>query len=438
MSSTSILAPPVVAGARAALVELAQIADAALAGCGQEDLLAALDSAHELAARTAGLAAALLGELDQRGVTIGSVTISAGALLRDRYCTDATAARLAVRHAYAASRVFPIVLAGQRDGLVSDAQARAIVAGLDRLPHTSTDQERDEAQQTMVGYAAQLDPARLRTVAHRLVETLTCVSEDVEPPEDGPDEHDRRSFVTHRRDGGVGGAFFFPGMEGEQIAAFLAATAQPDNARYGDHTGHDNRSLAQRQADAISEATSHVAGCDRAVGPAVPQVIVTMDLTWLTRQTSARPTLLASGRPMGATEARMAACADAVIPFVLGTNGEVLDAGRAVRLYTQAMRRAIAVRDGGCIFPGCDQPVAACHGHHLVRSWADGGGTSAATGALLCGAHHRQVHRQGWTGRLDGHGLPLLIPPAWIDVTRAPRQHHRFTIRRPPDAPRRT
>jgi hypothetical protein len=32
------------------------------------------------------------------------------------------------------------------------------------------------------------------------------------------------------------------------------------------------------------------------------------------------------------------------------------------------------VRDGGCVFPGCDRPLAWCDAHHLWH-WVDGGPT---------------------------------------------------------------
>jgi hypothetical protein len=52
-------------------------------------------------------------------------------------------------------------------------------------------------------------------------------------------------------------------------------------------------------------------------------------------------------------------------------------------------------RDEGCVFPGCDRPLAWCDAHHLWH-WVDGGPTDRANLALLCRAHHRAVHEGGW------------------------------------------
>jgi hypothetical protein len=46
-----------------------------------------------------------------------------------------------------------------------------------------------------------------------------------------------------------------------------------------------------------------------------------------------------------------------------------LELGRSTRVISPAQRTALAVRDGGCGFPGCDRPLAWCEGHHLVPWW---------------------------------------------------------------------
>jgi len=73
-----------------------------------------------------------------------------------------------------------------------------------------------------------------------------------------------------------------------------------------------------------------------------------------------------------------------------------LAVGRAQRIATPAQRRALAVRDGGCVIPGCGVPAEACQVHHL-NGWAAGGATDEANCVLLCWAHHRQVDLRMWT-----------------------------------------
>jgi len=115
---------------------------------------------------------------------------------------------------------------------------------------------------------------------------------------------------------------------------------------------------------------------------------------------------------------------------VLGSAGQVLDLGRSQRLFTAALRRALALRDGGCAFPGCDRPPAWYDCHH-IGFYADGGTTSLDNGVLLCGHHHGVVHRDGWTIHLATDGIPEFTPPHWIDPNRTPRRNHRYHPRAP-------
>jgi hypothetical protein len=90
---------------------------------------------------------------------------------------------------------------------------------------------------------------------------------------------------------------------------------------------------------------------------------------------------------------RQLACDADIIPVVLGSDGEVLDIGRAVRLFTKGQRRALWHRDKQCTYPGCDMPAGWVQAHHVVH-WVDGGPSDLSNAALLCQRHHTQVHDQ--------------------------------------------
>jgi hypothetical protein len=98
--------------------------------------------------------------------------------------------------------------------------------------------------------------------------------------------------------------------------------------------------------------------------------------------------------------------------------------GRAVRLFTEAQRRAIAVRDGGCVWPGCNAPPGWCEVAHIV-AWILGGLTDIKNGVLLCPFHHRRFDHDEWAMQWREGGL-YLIPPPWVDPTRAPRRAGRL------------
>jgi hypothetical protein len=115
------------------------------------------------------------------------------------------------------------------------------------------------------------------------------------------------------------------------------------------------------------------------------------------------PLAAAQGRPAGLA-GWLRAAMDRLPPVLGGAPSQPLDVGRASRVITPAQRSALAVRDGGCVFPDCTRPVSWCEGHHLWH-WVDGGPTDLANLALVCRAHHRAVHEGGWqlTRGPDGH-----------------------------------
>ncbi len=85
---------------------------------------------------------------------------------------------------------------------------------------------------------------------------------------------------------------------------------------------------------------------------------------------------------------------------VFGPDGGPFHVGREQRLVSGSLHRAVELRDGGCVFAGCDAPTHWSDVHHLVH-WIDGGETSLKNSALLCERHHTKVH----------HGFRVERPP---------------------------
>jgi len=145
----------------------------------------------------------------------------------------------------------------------------------------------------------------------------------------------------------------------------------------------------------------------------------------VTRHPSQRhaPHLAAEPGDEGPLTARLQAALAVLPPILGGAPRQPLDLGRASRVITPTQRAALAVRDGGCVFPDCARPLGWCEGHHL-RHWLDGGPTDLANLALLCRAHHRAVHEGGWRlargpdGRLTAH-------PPHRQHRHRPHQRHR-------------
>ncbi|HEY9497621.1 MAG TPA: DUF222 domain-containing protein [Terrimesophilobacter sp.] len=112
-------------------------------------------------------------------------------------------------------------------------------------------------------------------------------------------------------------------------------------------------------------------------------------------------------------------CAGDSLEVTVTVDGMPLNVGRTKRLYDQRQREALAVRDGGCLWPGCNRPPAMTEAHH-TRQWKrDNGNTDLDDGVLLCRFHHMLLHNNHWEiGRhrlSDGSNDLWLTPPASVD-----------------------
>ncbi|MFT2816524.1 HNH endonuclease signature motif containing protein [Leifsonia sp. A12D58] len=106
-------------------------------------------------------------------------------------------------------------------------------------------------------------------------------------------------------------------------------------------------------------------------------------------------------------------CAGGVQPVTITAKGKVIELGVTDRCFTGQQRRAVTLRDGGCIIPGCQSPAAWAEIHHVIP-YALGGPTEVSNGVTLCWFHHRTVHRSGWQIRMVD-GVPQVKAPVWLD-----------------------
>lgn len=90
--------------------------------------------------------------------------------------------------------------------------------------------------------------------------------------------------------------------------------------------------------------------------------------------------------------------------------GNPLDLGREQRLFSPRQRIALALRDGGCRWRGCDRPASYCEAHH-IDPYSTGGRTDIDRGVLLCRYHHMALHNGGWRITREGRGEFMLHPP---------------------------
>jgi uncharacterized protein len=128
---------------------------------------------------------------------------------------------------------------------------------------------------------------------------------------------------------------------------------------------------------------------------------------------------LDDGTRVSAETFRRVAC-DCGLVAVAG-DGAQLNIGRRARSIPPAIRRALALRDRGCRFPGCTH-TRFLHGHH-IQHWLAGGETSVNNLALLCTFHHHLVHEGGWTVARGLDGELTFTAPDGCALQAEPPQH---------------
>jgi hypothetical protein len=205
-------------------------------------------------------------------------------------------------------------------------------------------------------------------------------------------------------------------------------TKPDDPERGGDPSvpREDQPTRAQQLLNGLVDACRIVLAGDGlpAAGGHRPQVMVTIDYRALTGQLErAGDAVFAQQIP--ARSVRRLACDADLIPLVLGGKGQVLDLGRAQRLFPPHLRRALVARDKGCAFPGCAIPATWCEAHHITP-WEKGGTTKLGDGVLLCSHHHHRIHDGSWTVQ-SRHGIPWFLPPHHLDPEQRPRRNGYWT-----------
>ncbi|MEB0273193.1 DUF222 domain-containing protein [Cryobacterium sp. 5B3] len=113
-------------------------------------------------------------------------------------------------------------------------------------------------------------------------------------------------------------------------------------------------------------------------------------------------------------------CDSGILDVTFDDHGSGIDLGREQRTFSPAQRAALAIRDGGCMWPGCDRPPSWTETHH-IRHWKDDTGeTNLDDGILLCRADHLRLHNEHWRITRDDRGRYWLTPPPGLDPRQRP------------------
>ena len=283
-------------------------------------------------------------------------------------------------------------------GEITYDHVRAIERGTRHLP----------PEQQLAGTRVLTDLARIAPVAR--VRTAAKHLQYVVDPDgslvDAQRQFDRRHLTLAPL---MDGMTSLSGLLDPESAALLTTALEPFLVPAG---SDDTRGAAQRRADGLVQIVQ--SACNHALIPSAgalrPNLNVLLDPRTARPDhgRSAHPdcslAALPPGKLMGTSGApsflhpmsvARIACDAQLTAVILNGDGVVVNLGRTQRLFSPAQRRLLALRDGGCRFPGCDRPPTHTDAHHVVP-WTSGGATDVPNAILLCRHHHRAVHEGGW------------------------------------------
>jgi hypothetical protein len=226
----------------------------------------------------------------------------------------------------------------------------------------------------------------------------------------------RRLQLSTRDDGTV--------MVGGQLdsagGAALRTALEPLAGKLGPD---DDRDYHRRLADALVELATHAldSGALPRKGGMRPHLQVTASLNTLRGLAGSPAGEMAFSLPITSKTVQRLACDSSVVRILLGAESAVIDVGRARRVVSPSIRRALNTRDGQCRWPGCERPPMWTSAHHVVH-WAHGGATDLSNLVLLCQGHHWMVHEGGWELILGPNGEITVIPSVarWVPWARGP------------------
>ncbi|SJN46579.1 putative HNH endonuclease domain protein [Microbacterium esteraromaticum] len=345
----------------------------------------------------------------------------------------------------------------RRDGRISTAQFDVIQRGLGEVPLASEQldesqrRDLDETARAAWSQAAQqlIEEAPERTV-EELASAARAIRDLLDP--DGAEQrflvrYEKRSYREWIDQYGVRRASIAYEDHGASLLdTIFNAGLRP---RRGGPRFVDSEERAQAAALADDPRTNEQLQYDFLIDLVRAGALADAKDVFGTRQAGVRVVQVidSHGGTVGYTEDGLSVLPDAAIDQQICETGTIavgidargnpLDVGREQRLYTPKQRIALAIRDGGCRWTGCDRPASYCESHHADEWQRDGGRTDIDRGILLCRYHHMQLHHGGWRIARDGKGDFLLHDPggearalrprgflayAWGDIDPSPQR----------------
>lgn len=373
----------------------AEVADASVWSMSAEETGATLVELTRLEAQVVELKARVAAHADDLhvGSDVGASS-AANWLAHQTKATRADAhATVRLGHSLEDHRLTRDALAA---GKVLAEQARVVIRWVDRLPEDVDVAAREQGEEHLLELARDHDAKELNRLGKHLYEVVAPDDADaheaaiLEQQEQAAAQKYRLTLVDDDQ-GITRGSFAIPtALAGAALRKALTAITAPKHQRATEGAGAPRRPSPEALGRAFAELIERYP-VDRLpkTGGVNATVVVTLDLDVLLGRLE-HAGVLDTGERISPAMARRLACEAGIIPIVLGGDSQPLDLGRKRRLFTEAQRLALTIRDRGCAAEGCDRTTG-LHAHHRER-WSDGGPTDLANGTSLCSWHHHRAH----------------------------------------------
>ena len=374
-----------------------------IGGCVLDDIVVSpvefIDAwaAHEREAARLALAAS---RLEVCGTWAADGSVSMAAWLRNQ-CRMSNRDAHALVHRGRFLDKFAAIAEAAHQGVLSAGQITALKSACPAVVEPIMRAQQGEVV-AIVAPLSVADTEQAAGVWRQRAEALVELPEPVEPD---------RQLCTARTSDGLVGRFVLDDAGAVQFTQAIRQASTWDGT-------DDVRDGGRRSADALVDICAFFnANHDRPGTPRQrPHVELNVDADTLAE------------RPLGSTSdgtiidhltIETLLC-DCVIHRVMRSGNVILNYGRATYTVPRDLFRAVAARDGGCRFPGCDRKIAWCDAHH-IHYWYYMGLTDFENLTLLCNRHHHLVHRRNLHLKLLPNGDLEVTHPDGTTRTSQPR-----------------
>lgn len=423
---------------------------------GDGELLEALGRIEQLGRSVDALRVAASAEVLERSrPSLGSERLSARNGCRNAYeliarvtlSSEATAARwcrlgagIRDRDALTGELLppkYPAVAEALRGGAIGIDTAATIVSNLGAIQHRAEPGLLAEAERALVGCATGVDTSTGEQIVPMTADQtrIQALQWQVALDPDGVKVREDQAMVGRGilKTGSRGGLITYrmrlmPEISGKLERIFdsclspkTAGRFLTDEQRELAETTGESRTPAQQRHDILAAALDAAARSAElpTIGGGSPTVLVSVDAETL-RKGSGAAWVDGVDVPISVESAKQFICTGGVQKAFFTPTGRLIALGSPERGFTPQQRRALSLRDAGCVIPGCMIPAGWTEIHH-VQEHASGGPTHTDNGAMLCWYHHRTIESSGWQVRMRA-GVPEVRPPVWIDRDRVWRR----------------